>query len=175
MPIIAQTKDHISIHSKHDDRIKSKMRAKDRQIHFSSCKKTKQTRTSSCHLQKSRENALNFKFVCVQIHLHTIKWFFCGAWEAKMYQCDNMFIRWEKGVVAAFPLCVKILGDCLTIHSLPALFCVEIRWSILIPLNRLGSVHSGSTNWDDCGQVFPDELLMSSFPDRFLHCAWTAA
>ena len=27
---------------------------------------------------------------------------------------------------------------------------------------RPGSVHSGSANWDDCGQVFPDELRVSS-------------
>ena len=33
-----------------------------------------------------------------------------------------------------------------------------------------GSVHSGSANWDDCGRVFPDELRVSSFPDRLPDC-----
>ena len=27
----------------------------------------------------------------------------------------------------------------------------------------------------DCDRVFPGELRVSSFPDRFPHCAWTAA
>ena len=43
--------------------------------------------------------------------------------------------------------------------------------SILMP----GSLHSGSASWDNCGWVFPDKLRVSSFPDRFQHCAWTAA
>ena len=30
-----------------------------------------------------------------------------------------------------------------------------------------GSVHSGSASLDDCDRVFPDELRVSSFPDRF--------
>ena len=29
--------------------------------------------------------------------------------------------------------------------------------------------------WDDCDRVFPDELRVSSIPDRFPHYAWTAA
>ena len=37
------------------------------------------------------------------------------------------------------------------------------------------SVHSGSESWDDWGRVFPDELHVSSFPDRFPHYAWRAA
>ena len=44
-----------------------------------------------------------------------------------------------------------------------------------IPLLRPGSVHNGLASWDDCDRVFPDELRVSLFPDRFPHYAWTAA
>ena len=54
-------------------------------------------------------------------------------------------------------------------------FFLEISLRSLIPLFRPGSVHSGSASWGDCDQVFPDELRMSSFPNRFPHSAWTAA
>ena len=54
-------------------------------------------------------------------------------------------------------------------------FKVEVSSHTLIPLCRPGSVHSGSARWDDCDWVFPDEFHVSSFPDRFLHYAWTAA
>ena len=72
----------------------------------------------------------------------------------------------------------KILGECSTIHSLPALFIylfiffsVEIGSRTLIPLFTPGSVYSGSASWDDCDRVFPDMLRVSSFPDRFAHSA----
>ena len=55
------------------------------------------------------------------------------------------------------------------------LFLVEISSRTLIPLFRPGSVHSGSASWDDCDQMFPDELRVSSFPGRFPHYAWIAA
>ena len=81
--------------------------------------------------------------------------------------------------VVAFSSLVRILGECLTIHCLPALFFffkVEISSCTLIPLFFMpGSVHSGSANWDDCGQMFSDKLRVSSFPDRVPHYAWTAA
>ena len=54
-------------------------------------------------------------------------------------------------------------------------FEVEISSRTLIPLFLPESVHSGSTSWDDCGRMFPDKLRVSSFPERFLHFAWTAA
>ena len=54
-------------------------------------------------------------------------------------------------------------------------FKVEISLRTLIPLFRPGSVHSGSASWDDCGQVFPDKLRTSSFPDKFPHYARSAA
>ena len=52
-------------------------------------------------------------------------------------------------------------------------FLVEISLCKLIPLFRPGSVNSGSASWDH--RVFPDELRVSSFPDRFLNSAWTVA
>ena len=84
-------------------------------------------------------------------------------------------------VVVFFSSHARIWGECLTIPSLPALFSsfffftVKIRSCTLNPLFRLGSIHSGSASWDDCGRVFPDELHVSSFPDRFPHYACTAA
>ena len=45
----------------------------------------------------------------------------------------------------------------------------------LFPLFRPESVHGGSVSYDDCEGVFPDELSLSSFPDRFPHYAWIAA
>ena len=50
-------------------------------------------------------------------------------------------------------------------------FKVGISSRALIPLFRPGSVHSGSASWDDCDQVFLDELCVSLFPDRYY--AWT--
>ena len=53
-------------------------------------------------------------------------------------------------VVAAFSSLARILGECSTSHSPPALFVlffeVEISSRILIPLYKPGSVHSGSTH-----------------------------
>ena len=66
-------------------------------------------------------------------------------------------------------------------HSFPAFaflflyFEVEISSRTLTPLFLPGSVHSGSTGWDDRGRMFPDKVRVSSFPDKFPHCAWTAA
>ena len=53
-------------------------------------------------------------------------------------------------VVVTFPSFARILGECWTIHSPPALFFFffeeEIRSRTLIPLFRPGSVHSGSAS-----------------------------
>ena len=54
-------------------------------------------------------------------------------------------------------------------------FEVEISSHTLIPLFRPGLLHSGSASWDDCDWVFPDDLHVSLFPDRFQHYAWTVA
>ena len=65
----------------------------------------------------------------------------------------------------AFSSRTRILGECSTIQSPPALFFkVEISSRSLIPLCTPGSV-----------RVFPDELRVSSFTDRFPHYACTAA
>ena len=62
------------------------------------------------------------------------------------------------------------------ISRLRFFFCkVEISSHMLIPLCRPGSAHSGSASWEDCDCMFPDELRVSSFPDRFPHYVWTVA
>ena len=88
-------------------------------------------------------------------------------------------------VVVAFSLHARILGECSKIHFPPSLvfllfffffFKVHISWRTLISLfSRPGSVHSDLMSWYDCDWVLPDELHVSSFPDRFSHYAWTAA
>ena len=79
--------------------------------------------------------------------------------------------------MVAFSSRARILGECSTIHSPPTRFLyflwVEISLCTLIPLFTPGLVHSGSASWDDCYRVFPDELRVSSFLDRFPHYAWT--
>ena len=79
-------------------------------------------------------------------------------------------------VLVAFCSLPRIWGEYSTLHSPPALF---FNWRFssrtLIPLFMPGSVHSGSASWDDCGWVFPDELLVSSFLHGFPHYAWIAA
>ena len=72
-----------------------------------------------------------------------------------------------------FPRVRGFLEECSTIHSglrfffFFFFFKVEIISRTLIPLFRPGSVYSGSASWDDSNRVFPDELRVSSFPDRF--------
>ena len=44
-------------------------------------------------------------------------------------------------------------------------FEVEISLRTLIPLFTPELVHSGSASCDDCDQVFPEKLRVSSFPD----------
>ena len=78
-------------------------------------------------------------------------------------------------VVVPFSSLARSLVECSTIHTPPALFFffynlfMEISSRTLIPVFRPESVHSG------CSRVFPDKLLVSSFPDRFPHYARTAA
>ena len=54
-------------------------------------------------------------------------------------------------------------------------FEVEINRCTLIRLFMPGSVHSGWASWDDYGRMFPDEMRVSSFPDRYPHYARTEA
>ena len=98
---------------------------------------------------------------------------------------NTCYVRYAFALIAgiavvAFSSRAKILRECSTIHSPPALFFVvlfkvEISSRKLIPLFRLGSVHSVSASSDDCSRVFSDELRVNTFPDRFPHSAWTAA
>ena len=77
-------------------------------------------------------------------------------------------------VLLASSTLARVLGDCSTIHCLPALFfffIVEISSRAQIPLFTPGSVHCGSASRDDFGGVVPGELRVSSFPDRFSHYA----
>ena len=80
------------------------------------------------------------------------------------------------GVVLAFSSRARILGRMFD-NSFPAcaffllFFKVEISSCTLIPLFRPGSVHNGSASSDDCDRMFPEELRVSSFPDRFPHTA----
>ena len=82
-----------------------------------------------------------------------------------------------RGGVGGVSFCVTCedLGKKTINYSFPAcaffFFKVGISSRILIPLFRLGSVHSGAASRDDCGRVFPDELRVSSFPYRFPHYA----
>ena len=77
-------------------------------------------------------------------------------------------------VGVAFSSRARIWGECSTIHSPPALLffffffspLVEISSRTLIPLFRPGSVYNCAAR-DDCDGVFPDELRVSLFPDRF--------
>ena len=84
-------------------------------------------------------------------------------------------------VVVAFSTLVRILGERSTIDSPPALkmFFLYWSWDWFAHTNSTpharGSVHSGLASWDDCGQMFPDKLRVSSFPDRFPHYALTEA
>ena len=77
-------------------------------------------------------------------------------------------------VAVAFASLVRIWGKCLTTHSLLHLFFF-FKWKLdctLIPLSRPGLVHSrGSSSWDNSGRVFPAQLHVSLFPDRFPHYA----
>ena len=76
----------------------------------------------------------------------------------------------------AFYLLARILGTCSTIprlHFFDLYLEVEITSRTLISLFVPGSIHSGSSSRDDCGQMFPYESRVSSFPDRFQHYAWT--
>ena len=55
-------------------------------------------------------------------------------------------------------------------------FKVAVSSCTPIPLLLPGSVHNGSTNWDDFDQVFSDKLHVSLFPwhcDRFPTNAYT--
>ena len=99
----------------------------------------------------------------------------------KCYRGKNMYVKrtvLAKLVVeVAFSSLARTLGECSTIHSPPELFYyfkLDINSRTLIPPFSPGSVHKSSASSDDCDRVLPDELRVSSFPDRFPHYAWTA-
>ena len=51
---------------------------------------------------------------------------------------------------------------------------VEISSRTPVPLFRLGSVHGGSSGWDDCGRAFPEKFVRVHYPGEFPHYAWTS-
>ena len=108
--------------------------------------------------------------------------------------CDGLSVPWALAAADGLTVktdTVKLINVCVCgfflkckdfrkmfNNSFPAcafFFKVEIRLRTLIPLSRPGSVHSGSASWDDCGWVFPDELYVTSLPDRFPHYVCTIA
>ena len=83
----------------------------------------------------------------------------------KRFKTNNNNKKCLKGSthIGGFFLACKDFGRMFN-QSLPAcafffFFKAEIRSHTLIPLFRTGSVNIGSANRDDCGQVFPDELI----------------
>ena len=97
------------------------------------------------------------------------------------YSANSVQNLWSLSIGDGFFLLAMIFGRMFD-HSYPACaffslscFEVEINSRTLIPLLMPGPIHSGSACRDDCGQMFPDKLHVSSFPDRFPHYAWTAA
>ena len=79
------------------------------------------------------------------------------------------------GFFLAFEDFGRMFDNLLPACAFKKIFLVEISSRTLITLFVPGSVHNGSASLDDCDRVFPDELRVSSFPDRFQHYAWTAA
>ena len=49
--------------------------------------------------------------------------------------------------------------------------CLRFSFFFLKWRSARAQIHSGSTSRDDCGRVFPDELRVGSFPDRFPYYA----
>ena len=82
-----------------------------------------------------------------------------------IYKYTGFLLVWEdfgRMFDNSFPAC-----DFLLFFLFFFFFKVEINSRTLLQLFRPGSVHSGSARWDGCDRVFPDELRVSSFPDRF--------
>ena len=91
-----------------------------------------------------------------------------GLWFLNSILC----VLWIVSYGGFFLVLRGFLREWSNIHSRLRFFFffeVEISSRTLIPLFVPGSVHSGSANWDDYGQMFPDKLRASSFPDRFPH------
>ena len=104
-------------------------------------------------------------------------------WRARYVDCltnDSIYGNAIYGGDGGFTLVYKDLGECSTVHPpacasfffSPFLFEVGVR-----QFHSLGQDQStvAHLSRDDRGRVFPDELRVSSFPDRFPHYARTAA
>ena len=64
----------------------------------------------------------------------------------------------------------------------PGRWCSRNLWVVKLGMQQVASVSTLTEKlhqlcvyfgwwWHDCGRVFPDGLLVSSFPNRFPHCA----
>ena len=102
-----------------------------------------------------------------------------------LLNAQYLMLPWKlrSTILVAFYSLARIFGR-MSNHSFPActffssfflffFFTVEISLRTFIPLFMPGSVHSGSASWNDCGQMFPDRLLVSSFSLKFPHYTWT--
>ena len=72
----------------------------------------------------------------------------------------------------------RILGECSTIHSPPALFFLKWRLaphinSTLLCQDQSTVAQRAKTTVIECSLTV--KLRVSSFPDRFPHYAWTGA
>ena len=88
-----------------------------------------------------------FLFACFSLLASLINWKQCCDSGGFFLACKDLGGRFDDSFLPV--LLLFLSGDQLTHTS-----------SLLSP----ESVHSGSANWDDCGQVFSDELYVSSFP-----------
>ena len=66
---------------------------------------------------------------------------------------------------------MKVFAYTILKHYSQTMFTKTVR--LLRSGFRSGSVHGRPVSWDNCGWVFLVKLRVSSFPDRFLHYAWT--
>ena len=75
--------------------------------------------------------------------------------------------------MVAFSLHARTLVERSTIHSLWTLFFFKVE--ILLVHSYSTLYVNGSVGWDDCGQMFHDELCVSLCLDKFAHYAWTVS
>ena len=74
---------------------------------------------------------------------------------------------------AGFSLMCQEFGRMFN-NSFPAYIFFFFKWR-LARAHYSTLFHSGSASWNDCDKVFPNELDVSLFPERFQHYAWIAA
>ena len=104
-----------------------------------------------------------------------------GVSTVTLFVCfDFMSVGSTFSLLVAFSSLVRILGECTTIHPQPVLFSfsflmVKISSCTLQFLSLCQDQSTVAQQAETSGQMFPDKLCVSSFPDRFPHYAWIAA